>query len=140
MWLKQNAVAAILEAPDSSNKVLVGVGNLRARVPLSELRALKSAPQSRPVSLPKTAPSSARRGPEIDLRGLRVEEALVEVDKFLDDALLAGWSEIRLIHGKGTGALRKSIADYLKGHSAIRNFRAAPLGEGDAGVTIVELS
>jgi DNA mismatch repair protein MutS2 len=77
--------------------------------------------------------------PEIDLRGLRVDEALEVVDKFLDDALLAGWKEVRLIHGKGTGALRQSISNFLKQHPQMKNFRHAALGEGDFGVTVVEL-
>ncbi len=139
-WLKQNALATVLEAPEASDKVLIGVGNMRARVAIEELRVTTQPEARRASSLPKANPSGAQRASEIDLRGMRVEEALAEIDKFLDDALLAGWPEVRLLHGKGTGALRKGIMDYLKGHRAVRSFRAAPMGEGDYGVTIVELS
>ncbi len=70
---------------------------------------------------------------------MRLEEALLEVDKYLDDVLLAGWAEVRIIHGKGTGALRKGVTDFLKNHPAVRAFRTAAMGEGDYGVTVVEL-
>jgi DNA mismatch repair protein MutS2 len=139
-WLKQNAVATVLEAPDSSRRVLVEVGMLRARVPLSELRLHESAWQTRLESLPKISGTDTPATlPEIDLRGMRVDEALTAVDKFLDDALLAGWNEVRLIHGKGTGALRQSISNFLKKHPQTQRFHEAAMGEGDYGVTVVEL-
>ncbi|NUO81859.1 endonuclease MutS2 [candidate division KSB1 bacterium] len=138
-WLKQNALATVLEAPDASNKVLIGIGNMRARVASEELRATAQPVVRSAVALPRASAAGTHRTSEIDLRGLRVDEALAEVDKFLDDALLASWPEVRIIHGKGTGALRKSVMDYLKTHSAVRSFRTAAMGEGDYGVTIVEL-
>jgi DNA mismatch repair protein MutS2 len=139
-WLKQNAVATVLEPPDSSRRVLVEVGTLRARVPLSELRLHETASQTRLESLPKISSfDTPATLPEIDLRGLRVDEALTAVDKFLDDALLAGWREVRLIHGKGTGALRQTISNFLKKHPQTQRFHEAAMGEGDYGVTVVEL-
>jgi DNA mismatch repair protein MutS2 len=139
-WLKQNAVATVLEPPDSSRRVLVEVGTLRARVPLAELRLYEAAAQTRLEPLPKISNSDTPATlPEIDLRGLRVDEALTAVDKFLDGALLAGWNEVRLIHGKGTGALRQSISNFLKKHPQTQRFHEAAMGEGDYGVTVVEL-
>jgi DNA mismatch repair protein MutS2 len=139
-WLKQNAVATVLEAPDSSRRVLVGVGTLRARVPLSELRLHEATAPARLDSLPKISSIDTPAAlPEIDLRGMRVDEAIAAVDKFLDDALLAGWNEVRLIHGKGTGALRQSISNFLKKHPQTQRFHEAAMGEGDYGVTVVEL-
>ena len=76
---------------------------------------------------------------ELDLRGLTAEEALQIVDKYLDDALLAGIPRARIIHGKGTGALRTAIIAYLREHSAVKTFRAGESGEGGSGVTVVEL-
>lgn len=76
---------------------------------------------------------------ELDLRGLTAEEAIQTVDKYLDDALLAGIPRARIIHGKGTGALRTAIIAYLREHSAIKAFRAGESGEGGSGVTVVEL-
>jgi DNA mismatch repair protein MutS2 len=139
-WLKQNAVATVLESPDSSRRVLVEVGSLRARVPLAELRLFDAPLPAKLEALPKMRGfDSSAQLPEIDLRGMRVDEALEAVDKFLDNALLAGWNEVRLIHGKGTGALRQSITDFLKKHLQTQRFHDAPYGEGDVGVTVVEL-
>lgn len=139
-WLKQNARATVLELPDSSNKVLIAAGVLRARVPAAELRAVTVSAKSEAGSLPQASVHEAARHAEIDLRGMRVEEALGMVDKFLDDALLAGWHEVRLIHGKGTGALRQSITEYLKTLPHVKSARMGQFGEGDIGVTVVELA
>lgn len=139
-WLKQGALATVLELPDSSGKVLVAAGALRARVPVSDLRAVRAGRKPEPAALPKANVLETARHAEIDLRGMRVEEALALVDKFLDDALLAGWREVRLIHGKGTGALRQSIANHLKTLPHVKSSRPGQFGEGDIGVTVVELA
>ncbi len=139
LWSTQNSVVTVLEPPDATNKVLIGAGILRARVPKEELRGT-AAPVHKPASsLPKISHAAANTQPEIDLRGMRYDEAVAAVDKFLDEALLAGWQQVRLIHGKGTGALRKGITDYLKTYPGVSRFGDAPLGEGDYGVTVVEL-
>jgi DNA mismatch repair protein MutS2 len=138
-WLKQNAPATVLETPDASGKVLIGIGSMRARVALEELSATARPAPRLASSLPKIKPAGAQRTSELDLRGMRLDEAMAELDKYLDDVLLAGWSEVRIIHGKGTGALRKGVTDYLKNHSAVRAFRTAAMGEGDYGVTVAEL-
>lgn len=139
-WLKQNTVATVLEMPDSSRRVLVEVGALRSRVPLAELQ-LHDGPVSTKMELlaKLTHFETPATLPEIDLRGKRVDEALTLVDKFLDEALLAGWNEVRLLHGKGTGALRESIWNFLKKHPQILRFHEAPMGEGDYGVTVAVL-
>jgi DNA mismatch repair protein MutS2 len=139
-WLKQNAVATVLEPPDASQRVLLQVGSLRARVPLTELQLHAAPSPAVPESLTKTDRiDTPAELPEIDLRGLRLEAALQAVDKFLDEALLAGWKEVRIIHGKGTGALRQGIGNFLKQHPQTKKFRYAAFGEGDIGVTVVEL-
>jgi DNA mismatch repair protein MutS2 len=139
-WLKQNAVATVLEPPDSSHRVLVEVGSLRARVPLAELHAHDAPAPAHLEALPRISRhETPARLPEIDLRGMRVDAALDAVDKFLDEALLAGWNEVRIIHGKGTGALRQNIGNFLKKHPQTQRFHEAAMGEGDYGVTVVEL-
>lgn len=75
---------------------------------------------------------------ELDLRGERYEDALIRLEKYIDDALLAGYHQVSIIHGKGTGALRNGVQDYLKSHRAVKNFRFGEAGEGGSGVTIVQ--
>ena len=76
--------------------------------------------------------------PEINLLGKTVDEAIAELDKYLDDAYLSHLSPVRIVHGKGTGALRAGVHNYLKRVSYVKSFHLAAFGEGDAGVTIVE--
>ena len=80
---------------------------------------------------------SASVGIEINLLGKTVDEAVAELDKYLDDAYLAHLPSVRIVHGKGTGALRKGIHNYLRRVKYVADFRLAEFGEGDAGVTIV---
>jgi DNA mismatch repair protein MutS2 len=138
LWLKQNSTVTILEAPDATNRVLIGAGILRARVPVAELRAISTPVQKPAAAVPKILRAGTNTSPEIDLRGMRLEEAIHAVDKFLDEALLAGWQQVRLIHGKGTGALRNGIAAHLKNYPGVSRFGYAAMGEGDYGVTVVE--
>ena len=77
--------------------------------------------------------------PEINVHGFTCEEALNLIDKYIDDAILAGLNQIKIVHGKGTGALRKSVHNYLKKNTSIKSFRLGNFGEGDIGVTIVAL-
>lgn len=76
---------------------------------------------------------------EIQLLGQTVEEALQTLDKYLDDAVLAGIATVRIVHGKGTGALRAAVSQYLKRDPRVKTFRLGTFGEGDSGVTIAEL-
>ena len=76
---------------------------------------------------------------ELDLRGERYESALARVEKYIDDALLAGYPRVSIIHGKGTGALRQGVRDYLKNHRSVKSMRFGEASEGGTGVTIVEL-
>lgn len=76
---------------------------------------------------------------ELDVRGDRLDEALAKVEKYLDDCLLAGYSRVSIIHGKGTGALGQGIQQYLRSHQAVKNFRYGHANEGGTGVTVVEL-
>ena len=76
---------------------------------------------------------------ELHLLGLRVDEAINMLDSYINSALLANLSTIRIVHGKGTGALKKAVHEYLKNHSHIKSYRIGNFGEGDLGVTIAEL-
>lgn len=77
---------------------------------------------------------------EIHLRRLTTDEALLELDNYLDDAFMAGLVLVRVIHGKGTGTLRQTVREQLANHSLVKSYRAGEYGEGGAGVTIVELA
>lgn len=73
------------------------------------------------------------------LRRLTVDEALIKLDKYLNDAFIAGLYQVRVVHGKGTGTLRQMVSNYLRKHPLVKSYRLAGYGEGGAGVTIVEL-
>jgi DNA mismatch repair protein MutS2 len=77
--------------------------------------------------------------PEVQLLGLRAEEALEALDRYMSDACMAGISPLRVVHGKGTGALKKVVWDYLQGHPHVGSFRLGEEGEGGGGVTVVQL-
>ena len=116
-------------------------GIIKTRVDVRNLRLLKEKPvklQKQQRAVTKDL-SQSRPVTEADLRGLTVEEALLEVDRAIDSAMLSGVGQITFIHGKGTGALRAAVQQHLKIHPAIRSFRLGTYGEGESGVTIAEL-
>lgn len=77
---------------------------------------------------------------EVDLRGMAADEAILELDKYIDNAVLSGISTVTVIHGKGTGVLRKAVQAHLRSHKNIKGFRSGTFGEGENGVTIAELN
>ena len=89
--------------------------------------------------MPAAYDSSPSVNNELDLRGKLAEEALVELEHYLDLALNSTWQEVRIIHGKGTGTLRSKIHGYLKKNKKIKSYRLGSYGEGDAGVTVIEI-
>lgn len=146
----QNGV--VQELPDRSGKVSVKAGILTAKVALDRLRLVegKSKPHS-PAPAKKQPIGSRMRNThgqnavsrdfrqEIDVRGMLSEDAWNAVDKYLDEAILAGISTVRIIHGKGTGALRAALQNDLHHDPRVRSYRNGAYGEGDMGVTVVEL-
>lgn len=138
----------VLAPPDASGNVLVQAGILKVTVPLLDVARAEEAEAKggrRGASVRSQAQSAslakAREiATELDLRGLMVEEALERVDKYLDDAVLAGAPQVRIIHGKGTGALRKAVTEHLRGHRHVTSYRLGGLGEGGDGVTVAKLS
>ncbi len=132
--------AEVLELPEKG-QVLVQAGIIKTRVPLSNLRLLNDEK----VTVPKrperkvTKSVSARAETEIDLRGQTAIEAIIAVDQAIDTAILTNTHNLTVIHGKGTGVLRAEIHRHLKTHKAVKKFRLGTFGEGESGVTIVEL-
>lgn len=134
--------ATVLELPKSGDQILVQAGIIKTRVPLKNLRLLDRAPKEKKTGgrrtvTPKAEPESVRN--EIDVRGMNAEEALMEVEAFIDHALLRNLSQLTIIHGKGTGVLRTAIQQQLKRNRAVKSFRLGVYGEGESGVTVVEL-
>ncbi len=129
--------------PDKNGRLFVQCGIIRSQVSLNDLVLL----EEETVSTAKMQRSSSGKlkmsksysvSTEINLLGKTVDEALSELDKYLDDAYLAHLPSVRIVHGKGTGALRKAVQTYLRKNKTIKSFRLGEFGEGDAGVTIAE--
>jgi len=138
----------VLTPPDEQGNVLVQAGIIKMTVSLTDLERVE---EEQPAGKAKGAPgvrtrdrslaaAKAQEVPtEVDLRGLMVDEALEKVDKFLDDAVLAGLPQVRIIHGKGTGALRKAITEALRTDRRVVSYRLGGVGEGGDGVTVAKL-
>ncbi len=133
-------IATVLSVPDSSGNLQVQAGIMKIKVNISDLlREQEQQKKQQSSYVTRSTKSSTNAKTEIDLRGMTLDEALMETDRFIDQALLANLQNITIIHGKGTGVLRKGIHDYLKHHRLVKSFRSGGLGEGDTGVTIVTL-
>ncbi len=135
--------AVVTENPDRSGKVTVQAGIIKTKVSLSDLQLLEETAAENDT---KGRKNSTYRmtvcrdfRDEIDLRGKNGDEAWSAVDKYFDEAAVAGFHTVRLIHGKGTGALKAALWKYLKGDRRVVSFRIGQYGEGDGGVTVVEL-
>ncbi len=152
-----NQLATVLSLPDKNGDVLVRAGIVKTKVPLKGLKQPEKlvkekakpmtkaqqqllAPDGRcqPPQWPGRA-GTAHRKMECNLLGLTVDEALPEVDSFIDRAILNGQTVVYLIHGNGTGALRTAIHKHLRGNRMVKSFRLGRYGEGESGVTVVEL-
>jgi DNA mismatch repair protein MutS2 len=142
--IKLRQKGQVLKLPNEAGEILVQAGVIKLNVPVSEIRIVKEEKPKQPT---RSVGGQGRLGmnkaetvrSEIDLRGMMVDEASRELDKYLDDAVLTGVGQVYVIHGKGTGALRSGIQDFLRGHHHVKSFRLGQHGEGDLGVTVAEL-
>ena len=131
--------ATVLEAP-KDGQVLVQAGVIKTRVALSNLRLLTKTQQKKQLGRTVTrSVSTQEAATSLDLRGQNVEEGLMEVDAFLDRASRMHLSQVTIIHGKGTGVLRAGVQKHLRKCPQVKSFRLGTYGEGESGVTIVEL-
>ena len=141
--LSMNLTGTISSRPDSKGFLFIQTGIIRSKVHISDLE-LVDEPVISSSALQKTGAGKIRMSKsssvstEINLLGKTVDEAIAILDKYLDDAYLAHLSKVRVVHGKGTGALRKGVHDYLRRNKRVASYRLGEFGEGDAGVTIVE--
>lgn len=137
--------AVVLSVPDASGNLEVQVGIIRTRTKVKNLRLCEPETTFIDKENKKVPTGSYKKQvkiegkTEIDLRGRTGDEAWMAVDKFLDDAILSGFHTVHLIHGKGTGALKKALWEYLRTDKRIKSYRIGQYGEGDGGVTVVEL-
>ena len=142
--LSMNLKGSVSSLPDAKGNLFVQMGILRSQVHISDLQIIdeplsETEKQFRRTSTGKMKMNKSMSvSPEINLLGKTVDEALAELDKYLDDAYLSHISPVRIVHGKGTGALRNGIHNYLKRLKYVKSYRLGAFGEGDAGVTIVE--
>jgi DNA mismatch repair protein MutS2 len=129
--------------PDKSGRLFVQCGIIRSQVSLSDLVLLDEETVTTGEKMQRTSSGALKMSksysvsPELNLLGKRVDEALAALDKYLDDAYLAHLSSVRIVHGKGTGALRSAVQNYLRKNKLVKTYRQGEFGEGDAGVTIV---
>lgn len=134
-----NTKAIILSLPNKSNDVQLQIGNAKMTMNIKQLEktkqdTIKNIPQKKNINLKAKNISS-----EINVIGQNVEEAIFVIDKYLDDCSIAKISPVRIVHGKGTGKLRQGIHTFLKTHPHVKSYRLGTFGEGEMGVTIVEI-
>ncbi|MDO4274605.1 MAG: endonuclease MutS2 [Eubacteriales bacterium] len=141
--LSMNLKGTVSSRPDPKGYLFVQMGIIRSKVHISDLElvdepVITTSALSRTGSGKIRMSKSANISTEINLLGKTVDEAIAELDKYLDDAYIAHLKSVRIVHGKGTGALRKGVHNYLKRQKHVDSYRLGEFGEGDAGVTIVE--
>ena len=139
-----NLTGTVSSLPDAKGNMFVQMGILRSQVNISDLSIIEEPMTATERQRQRTSSGKMKMNkamtvsPELNLLGKTVDEAIAELDKYLDDAYLSHLSPVRIVHGKGTGALRAGVHNYLKRQKHVKSYRLGAFGEGDAGVTIVE--
>ncbi|MEE3456922.1 MAG: Smr/MutS family protein, partial [Lachnospiraceae bacterium] len=142
--LSLNLKGTVNTLPDAKDQLFVTCGIMRMKVKLTDLEKLDEADITAP-GIKKSSAGKLRMEKsmtatgEINLLGQTVDEAVMALEKFIDNAALAHLPSVRIVHGKGTGKLRQGVQQYLKRNKHVKSFRLGEYGEGDAGVTIAEL-
>ena len=143
--LTVNSEGVITALKDKKGFYAVTCGVLKTKVPEDKLRLIEGNQKYKaPAQAPKASEGKVKKSivstfkSEVDVRGMIGDDAWFVVDKYLDDAVLAGIPSVRIIHGKGTGALRAALWKYFKTDRRIKSYRHGQYGEGDAGVTVIE--
>lgn len=145
--LSMNLIGTVTAPPSPKGEITVQMGSLSTKIKINNLEILvgykdpeeaKKAPKGAGGSGKIKMSKAASISHEINLLGLTVDEAVAKLDKYLDDAYISRIPQVRIVHGKGTGALRNGVTAYLRGVPYIKSFRLGEIGEGDTGVTIVD--
>ena len=138
-----NATGTVISLPNKSNEVQIQIGNTKMNISLSNLNKTKKTLTNENFSTTKVNRNNGSKSkyisPEINVIGQNVDEAIYIIDKYLDDCYLAKLSPVRIVHGKGTGKLREGIHTFLRKQPHVKSFRLGTFGEGEMGVTLVEL-
>jgi DNA mismatch repair protein MutS2 len=135
-----NTKGVVLVKPDDKGEVQLQAGIMKLKAHISQLRRIAEPPKKKTTRVSTQTSAAIRTVPmELDIRGKATDEALPEVDQYLDEAVLASLGEVSIIHGKGTGVLRANIQQHLRHHPHVKSFRLGVFGEGESGVTVVTL-
>ena len=135
-----NTKGTVLSQPDAKGEVQLQAGIMKLKAHLSQLRLVDEPKPKKNSSVTVSTGSATRTVPlSCDVRGMALDEALEEVEQYLDEAMLAGLHEVTIVHGKGTGILREGIQKHLKTYPQVKSFRRGKYGEGEEGVTVVEI-
>lgn len=134
-----NATGTVLTLPDGKGEPTIQAGIIKMKILLSQVKLSKPKEKKKSIVSSKTDSANRSVKSECDLRGLALDEALMELDRYLDMSIISGLHEVYVIHGKGTGVLRSGIHKHLKNMRQIKNYRLGQYGEGESGVTVVEL-
>ncbi|MCL2634460.1 MAG: endonuclease MutS2 [Oscillospiraceae bacterium] len=137
-----NKKGSVISPPDSKGNCMVQVGIMKTKTNVANLRLIEEervtvTPAKSNVTVTKN--SSSRSAMEVDIRGMTADEGVSAADAFIDNCLMSHLTSVMIIHGKGTGVLRQAVHAYLKGHKRVKGFRLGKFGEGEDGVTVVEL-
>ena len=138
-WIPMNVVGRVISDPDASGRVWLEAGEMKLSVELNQLEKVKSPGKKKGRISIVGGTVAERATDEIDLRGMTMDEAEPVLEKALEQAYLAGLSQLRIIHGKGTGALRKKVHDFLRQHPYVEGYSLANWNEGGTGMTVAEL-
>ena len=132
----------VLSKPDAKGEVQLQAGIMKLKANISQLRLVeqKQPPKKKSTVMVHSQSASRTVRMECDVRGMALDEALIEVEHYLDEAVMAGMNEVAIVHGKGTGTLRAGIQKHLKTYPHVKSFRLGQYGEGETGVTIVTLN
>ena len=144
-FLNMGNKGTVISLPDAAGNCVVQIGMMKTKTNVENLElCIENSPPPKKQSgrnVKKSLQSNMTRKSslEVDIRGMMTDEGVMEVDRFIDNCILGGIETITIIHGKGTGALRAAVHDFLKRHKNVKNYRLGTYGEGEAGVTVVEL-
>ena len=134
--------ALVDSVSDNGKTIFVVIGSLKTKVSINDVKLIKGGGESKPRirNVKGLTPKSQRNASrELDIRGFASDEGILELDRFLDEAVLAGVETVTIIHGKGTGVLKKAVRSHLKNHPSVATSRPGLYGEGEDGVTVVEI-